>query len=177
MLKLLKIIDICVAPVVSAGTCAVLKVLIEEHHLIFTRIYPEWSVTPKMHFMIHYPEQIMALGPLVRSWTMRHEAKLYLLKCAGNFKNVSQSIAHHDQRLCYDLASGELLASCTECGPSNTSLAVTLGNETSCVKEQIHTLVPDISDDVIVSRTTWVNQRSYLQIQWWYLRIVEDKQC
>ena len=68
---------------------------------MFIELYPQWSVLPKMHFMIHYPEQMMALGQLIRSWTMRFEAKLHLLKCAGrvsNFKNISQSIATRHQR-------------------------------------------------------------------------------
>lgn len=112
-LKLLKIIDIAVAPVVSPNSCGLLKVLIE--------LYPDWSVIPKMHFMTHYAEQIMALGPLIRAWTMRFEAKLHLLKCAGrvsNFKNVSQSIATRHQRLmCYELSSSDLLHSPIECGP------------------------------------------------------------
>lgn len=159
-IKLLKVIDICVAPIVSADTCGVLKILIEEHHQMFTQIYPEWSVIPKMHFLIHYPEQIMALGPLVRSWTMRHEAKLYLLKCAGrisNFKNISQSISCRHQRLmCYELASGGLLHPNIECGPSNSALARSLRNETTCIKDHIHSLVPDISDDVIITRSSWV---------------------
>lgn len=92
---------------------------------MFTQTYPEWSVTPKMHFMTH-PEQIMALG---RSLTMRHEAKLYLLKCAGRisiFKNTSQSISYRHQRLmCDEVASGGLLHPNIECGPSNSALAVT----------------------------------------------------
>ena len=29
-----------------------------------------------MHFMLHYPEQIKAVGPMVQTWTIRHEAKL-----------------------------------------------------------------------------------------------------
>ena len=58
-----------------------------------------------MHYMVHYPSQILALGPLVRSWTMRYEAKLSLLKQSGlmsNFKNVAQTVTkHHQGWLCY----------------------------------------------------------------------------
>lgn len=37
-IKRLKIIDICVAPIVSADTCAILKVLIEDDHDVCTYI-------------------------------------------------------------------------------------------------------------------------------------------
>ena len=44
---------------------------------------------------------------MIYSWTMRHEAKLTVIKRAsrrGNFKNICWTIARHSQRaLCYDL--------------------------------------------------------------------------
>lgn len=82
-LMLLDILQIALSPTVSQGTVAYLRVLIEEHHLKFTQLYPHVSVIPKMHYMVHYPSQILALGPLMRTWTMRHEAKLSLLKQSG----------------------------------------------------------------------------------------------
>ena len=91
-----KIFDIVFSPIVSRGHCAVLRQLIEEHHSIFSEIYSNSFITPKFHFCIHYPEQIIALGPMVRNWTMRHEAKLNLFKKAarlGNFKNIAFTLA------------------------------------------------------------------------------------
>ena len=63
-----------------------------------------WSsaIIPKMHFMVHYPQQIINYGPLVHTWTMRHEAKLRILKRAArvsNFKNVCQTVAKRHQHL------------------------------------------------------------------------------
>ena len=142
-LMLLRIIDITLAPVVTVDVCAVLKILIEEHHEMFTTLYPDWTVTPKMHYMTHYPEQILALGPLVRAWTMRYEAKLCLLKHAGrvsNFKNISQTISTRHQRwICYEFSSGGVLSSTAECGP--VCVKTTLSDETASVKEQISNLV------------------------------------
>ena len=163
-IRLRKIVDICMAPLVAMDTCAVLKVLIEEHHTMFAEIYPEWSIIPKMHYMTHYPEQILALGPLIRSWTMRHEAKLYLLKCAGkisNFKNISQSIAQRHQRLmCYELATDGLFCNTTECGPLSTSLAVALRNEAPTIRDKVLSYLPNISDEVIVNRVNWTKVNS-----------------
>ena len=157
-LKLLKIIDIALAPLVTTDTCGILKVLIEEHHTLFKRLYPEWSIIPKMHYMVHYPEQIIALGPLVRAWTMRYEAKLHVLKCAGhvsNFKNISQTVSYRHQRwMCYELSVGGAFCSYMECGPSLGSGL--LRNELASIKDQVLKVVPQVSSDVLVHRTSWV---------------------
>ena len=137
--------------------CAVLKNLIEEHHTMFIELYQEWTVIPKMHYMTHYPEQILALGPLVRAWTMRYEAKLFLLKSAGrvsNFKNITQTISSRHQRwACYELSSGGALSSAVECGPA--SISTPLYSESAALKEKIANLAPGISEDTLVSRVAW----------------------
>lgn len=156
-LKLLKIIDIALAPLITKDVCGVLGVLIKEHHNAFKKLNPGWTITPKMHYMIHYPMQIVALGPLIRAWTMRYEAKLYLLKCAGrisNFKNISQTVSLRHQRwMCYELSAGGAFQSYMECGPCFG--AVPLCNEVSLIKEQILKVVPQINTDVLVYRTSW----------------------
>ena len=64
-----------------------------------------------MHYILHYPSQIVSFGPLIYSWTMCHEAKLSVIKrtaCHGNFKNIRRTIARHSQHaLCYHLNCGE----------------------------------------------------------------------
>ena len=87
-LMLLDIIEIAMSPKISISTVLYLRILIEEH-LKFIDLYPNLNVISKMHYTVHYPSQILTLGPLVRCWTMRHEAKLSLLKQSGlqsNFK-------------------------------------------------------------------------------------------
>lgn len=89
---LLTILDICTSHSISADSVAYLITLIEEHHTLFKEVYPHASFTPKMHFLVHYPEQILRFGPVIYSWTMRYETKLKLCKQAakfGNFKNIS----------------------------------------------------------------------------------------
>ena len=66
-LKLLEICDIATAPSISKDSAAYLQLLIEEHHIQFCEVYGSSSVIPKMHFMIHYPSQILRFGPLVHS--------------------------------------------------------------------------------------------------------------
>ena len=55
-LTLLEIVDRVLAPVTSMSIIADLQHLINLHHSEFKRLYPNNSITPKMHFLVHYPE-------------------------------------------------------------------------------------------------------------------------
>lgn len=63
--------------------------------------------------MIHFAPQILKFGPLIHTWTMRHEAKLRIIKRAArvsNFKNVCQTAAkRHQHLLCFYIQSNRLL--------------------------------------------------------------------
>lgn len=50
--------DLLFAPEISKEEIGYLEYLTTEHHLEFVKQYPESSVTPKMHFMIHMPRLI-----------------------------------------------------------------------------------------------------------------------
>ena len=52
-MKLMDIVDILFSPKVTEDLCAYLAVLISEHHEEFKQLYPNESIIPKMHFMIH----------------------------------------------------------------------------------------------------------------------------
>lgn len=56
---LLEINDIVFSPIVSEDSIGVLEGLIEEHHATFIGLYPGRSVIPKMHYMIHFPSQML----------------------------------------------------------------------------------------------------------------------
>ena len=103
-LLLRKIIDMVFCPVVTTGMADSLKILIIEHHETFVSLYPSCFI-PKMHFLIHYPEQMLLVGPMVR--TTRHEVKLNFFKQTtgiSSFKNITLSLANYHQRLaCYEL--------------------------------------------------------------------------
>ena len=64
---------------------------------------------------------MLAVGPMTKSWTIRHEAKLNLFKQLtklDNFKNIALSMANrHQQWACYELSSGRILSKPVECGP------------------------------------------------------------
>uniref|UniRef100_A0A1X7VWZ9 Uncharacterized protein n=1 Tax=Amphimedon queenslandica TaxID=400682 RepID=A0A1X7VWZ9_AMPQE len=72
-LRLLSIMDLLFAPKVSQDDIAYLSVLIEDHHSSFSQHYPSCNITPKIHYMVHYPTWISRCGPLSRFWCMRFE--------------------------------------------------------------------------------------------------------
>ena len=107
VLLLIKICQIALSPVHSNDTIPYLNILVEEKLELLQTLYPDSTMKPKMRYMVHYPSQIQRHGPLVHSWTMRHEAKLSFIKRSsrrGNFKNILKTVVkHHQQWLCYQL--------------------------------------------------------------------------
>lgn len=58
LLLLLKIMEFCFAPVVTVDQTTYLEVLIEEFLTDFVKCYPERSLIPKMHYLVHVPTWI-----------------------------------------------------------------------------------------------------------------------
>ena len=55
---LLEILDFLMAPEISDDEVAHLDSLILQHHTQFSELYPEASVLPKMHYIVHMPRLI-----------------------------------------------------------------------------------------------------------------------
>ena len=112
----------------SPDLCGILSLLIEGHHKSFLSNYSAEAVTPKFHYLVYYPKQVMQDGPMLRTWNMRNEAKLNGFKQAsrlGNFKNIVLSVAQrHQTLLCHELSSAKLLHSPVECGPCKEPLEI-----------------------------------------------------
>lgn len=126
-LVLLRICQIVVSPSITQDTIEYLRQLIEEKLILFTELYPTESIIPKQHCMIHYPSQIMRSGPLIHSWTMRHEAKLSFIKRASrrvNFKNVCLTAAKkHQLWQCQQLQTENFLHPEIEFSPKSNLLS------------------------------------------------------
>ena len=58
-LIMMEIMSYLFSPVLSEDHAAYLQVLILNHHSKFREIYPNESVIPKMHYMIHMPRLII----------------------------------------------------------------------------------------------------------------------
>ena len=101
--------------------------------------------------------QILCIGPMMRSWNMRNEAKLNIFKQTlrlGNFKNIALSVAQRHQRLlCYDLASSQLCHSPSECGPCNEPLP--LESEAQHLQDTLIQILPNIHPQTRIARPTW----------------------
>ena len=163
-LLLRRIIDIVLCPVLTDSLCTSLKLLINEHHQNF---YGAEAYIPKMHFMLHYPEQIKAVGPMVRTWTIWHEAKLNFFKQAShlvNFKNVAYALANRHQRwICYELACGRLIDTSLECGPSSSGTGMTyVRDETKDIQDKLYEIVPQLNLDTAIFHPKWVRQNGVL---------------
>lgn len=98
---LLDIMDIVFCPVITYGMVSQLTELISTHHRLF-QVEFDCHLTPKHHFMVHYPTIILSSGPLVALWCMRFESKhayfkdlCYKLK---NFKSLSKTLAFRHQK-------------------------------------------------------------------------------
>lgn len=57
-LLMLTITDYVFGPVISHEIIPYIKALIQEHHEAFCILYPNASIIPKMHYIIHLPEWI-----------------------------------------------------------------------------------------------------------------------
>ena len=128
LLLLLHIVNIVFSPCITEGMTIFLKHLIEEHHRLFSDLYPQNNLIPKHHFMIHYPECIRQIGPLVHVWSMRYEAKHKFFKSSlKNFKNITKSLAKkHQTAIAYHWES--LSAKGIESGPVKSKILTDVEN-------------------------------------------------
>lgn len=58
-LVLLEILDYVFAPTITREAVAHLRVLIDDHHQHFKVLYSNSPITPKMHYIVHYPDLIL----------------------------------------------------------------------------------------------------------------------
>lgn len=79
-----------------------LRFLIGIHLTLFLECFPNEKISPKGHFLTHYPSFILKFGPPISFWAMRGEAKHKrikgFMKVSSNFRNVCLSVALKHQR-------------------------------------------------------------------------------
>lgn len=158
---LLKISSMATAREISLDTVDYMRVLIEEHHVLFRTLYPDASILPKMHYMVHYPSQVYRFGPLVTTWTMRYEAKLSILKRVSrhrNFKNICYTASkRHQHLLCYHLNSKFLLYK--ELTHGKCSMAIEIADCDIELKDTIVRYIPNVNQHDSVFTTSWVDAK------------------
>ncbi|VDI00934.1 Hypothetical predicted protein [Mytilus galloprovincialis] len=92
-----EIVKLLMASVISVETVAMLKIMIESHLKKFKDLFPEKTIIPKQHYLVHLLNAIIRYGPLTQVWSMRYEGKHQFIKqrMSGNpnFKNVVKSLS------------------------------------------------------------------------------------
>ena len=58
-LNMMNIVDILFAPNTTTDHATYLATLIDDHHHDFCELYPQSSIIPKMHFMVHMPRMMI----------------------------------------------------------------------------------------------------------------------
>lgn len=100
LLTILEITGICRSKKITINILGYLKGLIKEHLQLFKDVFNQ-NITPKQHFLIHLPSQILRFGPPVRVLAMRFEAKHQQLKkipkITKNFKNLPKTLSERHQ--------------------------------------------------------------------------------
>jgi hypothetical protein len=90
---LLQISQLIMSPFVTDADIIRLEELIASHHDLFVTLYPN-NVTPKVHFLIHLPQQMRSFGPARNHACFRLESKHQTAKARQyNFKNICLSIS------------------------------------------------------------------------------------
>ena len=83
---------------ITRGDVLLLKKMIQQHHETFMVQYPAFEITPKFHFLIHLPSQILLFGMSRVTWSMRFEAMhsyfKNLMRITKNFKNPPFSLSY-----------------------------------------------------------------------------------
>lgn len=95
-LTLREIIAIVLQKTIHKDTHILLQTLIKEHHELFQSVF-KTELSPKMHFMVHYPRIMRSIGPLCYVSSMRYESfhKIFknIIKNNNCRKNITASCA------------------------------------------------------------------------------------
>nr|XP_047139729.1 uncharacterized protein LOC105845782 isoform X3 [Hydra vulgaris] len=123
---------------ISADNLSYLQLLVESFVQTFVELYPG-KLTPKLHFLLHYPRLIADYGPLRYLWCMRFEAKhQYFKKLAGavrNFKNIAYILAkRHQLHQCWEFEASSFLKEITE---SSGECSIYFNNIPECHRSKI----------------------------------------
>ena len=86
-------------PYADETTAGELEQLMYSYCTEFPKLYPGVSIKPKMHYMLHLPQQLLKFGPLRHQNTMRFEAKHGWFKDYRwkNFVNLPFSLSEKHQ--------------------------------------------------------------------------------
>lgn len=160
-----EVVDVIMAPVVRRSWIPYLEEKISEFLSTFQKIFPD-GVTPKMHFLVHYPSLLLKYGPLVNLSCMRFEAKHQYFKKVStvvcNFKNITKTLARrHQLRQCWEQAEKKSIGYevCNASGssevPSNTLPSLVLATLETKVGKRLSNEVLQKTNSITVNNTNY----------------------
>jgi hypothetical protein len=101
LILLLQILNGLLSYEITVDEVTLMKRMIEIHHKNFVSLYR--TPTPKFHFMVHLPGQILLFGPCRHQWCMRFEGAhcrfKHMATVVKNFKNISFTLSYRHQSL------------------------------------------------------------------------------
>ena len=112
-LLLRQITDIVFASPISTAALLDLEISIEMFLKLYKEVFDDANITPKFHYLLHYPRLIKIYGPLRLLWCLRFESKHQYFKkvvrSAGNYINVTYTMARrHQMRQCWEFSTDVL---------------------------------------------------------------------
>ncbi|KAJ8043215.1 hypothetical protein HOLleu_10206 [Holothuria leucospilota] len=75
LLQIADAVEVVTAPMVNKALCVFLANLMETFSTTYFNLYPNENMKPKLHYLIHYPQQMLEFRPLIHCWTLRFEGK------------------------------------------------------------------------------------------------------
>nr|XP_020474258.1 uncharacterized protein LOC109970793 [Monopterus albus] len=103
LMTLKDVVELVMAPVHTDETLGYMESKISEHRHRYLDVFPSSKLTPKHHFLEHYPQLTTMFGPLVALWTMRFEAKhrffKRIVRQTGSFRNILMTMARKHQSM------------------------------------------------------------------------------
>ena len=154
--NLRKIVELICAPKIHIAQVAELKVLLEEYLEARSALFKDVPLKPKHHHLMHYPDLILKLGPLIRLWTLRFEAKhTYFKQCARkhrNFKNLCSTLVERHQLLKAYYSAGFLFPSVIQVA---NSIDFSVADYNSTIQQAIMDRDFNLQDTITASSVTY----------------------
>lgn len=127
LLLLKDIVELALATNHTVESVDILRYKLSEHRQLLQDTFPQYRLRPKHHFIEHYPDLIMAFGPLSHVWTMRFEGKhkffKKVIRTAQNYKNVALTMSlKHQKLMAYYLNGSSFFRPALEISKVTTSM-------------------------------------------------------
>lgn len=152
-LTMRKMISLFMNAYVTEELCDVTNRIIREHHKMFIDLFDS-NLTPKYHFLLHYPRAMKKLGPLRYFSCMSFEARHKSFKRTANTSTSRANPAHtlalkNQLNLCHRFLTNESLKDCVTFGVKSSVQMTSLQGFSF-----FRSVIPGAMSNVVI--TTWV---------------------